>query len=104
MEKHNTLAEQFLDPEGVKIKFRKAVRAFLKKWDNWPDSDTARMDWKRGASMSYCKQTLRDDGWVNLGGSADFERLLEDNGFELVPARLKSGKNHKSIRIVKESV
>lgn len=99
MKKHNTLMGQVLNPEAITEKLTKRINEWLKGWSDWPDPSMVR-DWKRGASPSYLKQILADEGWCNLSDNLDFEIMLHKAGFVLIPAKLKNGENHKSVRIV----
>lgn len=86
-----------LDDTKMVEAFQNDVLEFLCRFEN----DTIRLNWKIGASLSYCKQWLRDEKhWIRLGGTFDFACSLRDAGFCLVPAKLKNGEDHKRVEIV----
>lgn len=62
-------------------------------------SELIRRNYKLGYSVSHIKDLLMEKGWKNLGGTADFEGLVEELGFSVVPALTSSG-IHKSARVI----
>ncbi len=56
--------------------------------------------WKSDASISSVRSHLVEKGWINIPSGEDFIYELENAGFDVVPALLKNGKEHKSVRVV----
>ena len=83
--------------EWLKNKLTDDVLRFLSRW---PD-DRTRQDWKHGASVSFLKTWLKEEGWTNLPSiNSDFIDLIENLGFEIIPGKLLNGKNHPGVHVV----
>lgn len=84
------------DFNGMRKKFENDILNLLCEWK----TEESRRGFKRGASLSHVLDRLRDLGWSNLGNIHKLEDLLYALGFRVVPALLKSGKEHKYFRCV----
>lgn len=72
------------------------IHSFLLEWK----TEESRRDHKRGASLSHVLEHLRFRGWRGLSDTWRLEDVVTALGFRVVPAKLKSGKDHKFNRVI----